>query len=91
MIPFLPIRELARAWSRGAANPAKGWAVRPSVYPWRGIVTHASDEPTAQAQAIMERVLTLVRECRMVVRALKHPPKAGESSSAEASGFSTAR
>ena len=47
-------------------------------------MTLGSDEPTAQAQAIMERVLALVRECRLVVRALEHPPKAGESSSAVA-------
>ena len=47
-------------------------------------MTPGSDEPTAQAQTIMERALALVRECRMVVRALEHPPKAGESSSAEA-------
>jgi len=32
----------------------------------------------------MERVLGLVRECRLVLRALEHPPKTGESSSAEA-------
>ena len=44
----------------------------------------ASDEPTAQAQAIMERMLGLVRECRVVLRALEHPPKTGESTSAEA-------
>ena len=43
-----------------------------------------SGEPNAQAQAIMERVLGLVRECRMVLRALEHPPNTGESSSAEA-------
>src|SRR5262249_2899007 len=49
-----------------------------------GDVTAASDEPTAQAQAIMERVLGPVRECRVVLRALEQPPNAGESSSAEA-------
>ena len=32
----------------------------------------------------MERVLALVRECRVVMHALEHPPKSGESSSAEA-------
>src|SRR5262249_10229053 len=32
----------------------------------------------------MERVLGLVRECRLVLRSLEHPPKTGESSSAEA-------
>jgi hypothetical protein len=47
-------------------------------------VTPEGDEPTAQAQAIMERVLGLVRECRMILHALEHPPKTGESSSAEA-------
>jgi hypothetical protein len=47
-------------------------------------MTPASDEPTAQAQASMERVLGLVSECRVVLRALEHPPKTGESSSAEA-------
>ena len=48
------------------------------------IVNPGSDEPTAQAQAIMERVLALVRECRVVLRALERPGEAGESSSAEA-------
>jgi hypothetical protein len=47
-------------------------------------VTPTSDEPTAQAQAIMERVLRLVTECRSVLRALERPGEAGESSSAEA-------
>ena len=47
-------------------------------------MTPSSDEPAAQAQAIMERVLALVSECRMVLGKLEHPPKAGESSSAEA-------
>ena len=47
-------------------------------------MTPASDEPTAQAQAIRERVLGLVRECRVVLRALEHPGEAGESSGAEA-------
>jgi len=51
---------------------------------WRSIVTPTSDEPTAQAHGIMERVLRLVTECRVVLRALEHPPKPGESSSAEA-------
>ena len=32
----------------------------------------------------MERVLAPVRECRVVWHALEHPPKTGESSSAEA-------
>ena len=32
----------------------------------------------------MERVLGLVRECRLVIQALEHSPKTGESSSAEA-------
>jgi len=49
-----------------------------------GNVTPGSDEPTAQAQAIVERVLGLVRECRVVLHALEHPPKPSESSSAEA-------
>jgi hypothetical protein len=43
-----------------------------------------SDEPTARAQAIIERVLGLVRECRLVLRALERPGEHGESSSAEA-------
>jgi len=47
-------------------------------------VTPTSDEPTAQAQAIMERVLALVRECRVVLCALEHLGEAGESSGAEA-------
>jgi len=47
-------------------------------------MTPPSDEPTAQAHAIMERVVRLVTECRVVLRALEHPPKQIESSSAEA-------
>jgi len=47
-------------------------------------VTPASDEPSAQAQAIMERVLRLVTECRAVLRALERPSNSGGSSSAEA-------
>src|SRR5262245_33455637 len=47
-------------------------------------MTPGDEEATAQAQAIMERVLALVRECRLVIQALEHPPKTGESSSAEA-------
>ena len=38
-----------------------------------GIVTPTSDEPTAQAQAIMERVLRLVTACRAVLRVLELP------------------
>ena len=47
-------------------------------------MTASSDEPAAQAHAIMERVLALVRECCMVLGKLEHPPMSGESSSAEA-------
>ena len=47
-------------------------------------MTPASDEPTAQAHAVMERVLRLVTECRAVLRALERPGDVGESSSAEA-------
>ena len=47
-------------------------------------MTPSSDEPTAQAHAVIERVLALVREYRWVMQALEHPPKPGESSSAEA-------
>ena len=47
-------------------------------------MTPGSEEPTAQAQAIMERVPGLVRERRVVLRALERPGEAGESSSAEA-------
>jgi hypothetical protein len=47
-------------------------------------VAPASDERIAQAQATTERVLGLVKECRLVLHALEHPPKTGESSSAEA-------
>ena len=32
----------------------------------------------------MERVLGLLRECRLVLHALEHPSKTGEASSAEA-------
>src|SRR5262249_60317701 len=48
------------------------------------VVTAGSDEPTAQAQASMEGMLRLVRECRVVPQALEHPPTSGESSSVEA-------
>src|SRR5262249_35815209 len=48
------------------------------------VVTPGSDEPTAQAHAVMERVLALVRECRLVLRKLEHPATLGESPSAEA-------
>ena len=47
-------------------------------------MTPGSDEPTAQAQAVMERVLGLVRECRLVLHALEHPPTIAASSGAEA-------
>jgi len=47
-------------------------------------VTPGSEEPAAQAQAIMECVLGLVKDCRLVLLALEHPPKPGESSSGEA-------
>src|SRR5262249_34647829 len=50
----------------------------------RSLVTPGSDEPTDQAQAIMERVLKLVTDCRSVLRALEHFGQPGESSSAEA-------
>ena len=43
--------------------------------PGRGVVTPGSDEPTDQAQAIMERVLRLVTECRAVLRALERAGK----------------
>jgi hypothetical protein len=46
-------------------------------------MTPGKDEPTAQAQTIMERVLALVTECRVVRRALERPGGPGESSSAE--------
>ena len=49
-----------------------------------GIVMPSNDKPTAQAQAIIERVLGLVRERRLILRALERPSEAGESSSAEA-------
>ena len=47
-------------------------------------MTPWSEDPPAQAQAIMERLLRLVSDCRFVLRALEHPGEAGESSSAEA-------
>jgi hypothetical protein len=47
-------------------------------------MTVGGNEPTAQAQAIMERVPKLVTECRSVLRALEPPPTPNESSSAEA-------
>ena len=34
-------------------------------------MTPASNEPTARAQAVMERVLALMRECRLVLRTLE--------------------
>jgi hypothetical protein len=47
-------------------------------------VTPASDEPTAQARRSWSACSKLVTECRAVLRSLQHPPKPGESSSAEA-------
>ena len=47
-------------------------------------MTPSTYEPTAQAQAIIERVLGLVTECRAALRALERPGEPGESSSAEA-------
>jgi|SRR5262245_56305956 hypothetical protein len=47
-------------------------------------MTSGSDEPTDQAQAIMEGVLRLVTDCRSVLRAFEHSGQPGESSSAEA-------
>jgi len=47
-------------------------------------VARGSDEPTDQAQAIMERVLRLVTDCRSVLGGLEHPGQPGESSSVEA-------
>jgi hypothetical protein len=47
-------------------------------------VTPANDEPTAQAQAIMERLLALVKNCRVALPALERPGESNESSSAEA-------
>ena len=47
-------------------------------------MTRESDEPTAQAQAIMERVLRLVTDCRSVLGALERPAERSESSSVEA-------
>jgi hypothetical protein len=40
-------------------------------------VTAESDEPAAQAQTIVERVLALVRDCRVVLRSLEQPPTSG--------------
>ena len=53
-------------------------------------MTRESDEPTTQAQAIMERLLALVKDCRVVLPALERG-EPGESSSAEAERFSTSR
>ena len=47
-------------------------------------MTPWSDEPTAQAQAIIDRLLALVKECRWVLRALDHPDERGETPSARA-------
>ena len=47
------------------------------------VVTPGSDEPTAQSQAIIDRVLAMIGECRLVLRALEHPER-GESQSARA-------
>src|SRR5262245_25640572 len=40
-------------------------------------MTPGDEEPTAHAQAIMERVLGLVRECRVVLCALERPDDPG--------------
>jgi len=55
------------------------------------IVTSASDEPPAQVQAIMERMLGLVRECRLVLRALERPANRASRRAPKPSGFSTTR
>ena len=47
-------------------------------------MTVGGNEPTAQAHAIMERLLALVRDCRLVLPGLERPSEPGESSSAEA-------
>ena len=48
-------------------------------------MTVGGNEPTAQAHAIMERLLALVRDCRLVLPGLEErPSEPGESSSAEA-------
>ena len=47
-------------------------------------MTPSNDEPTAEAQAVMEQVLALVRKCRLVLGSLEHALKSAESSSAEA-------
>ena len=46
-------------------------------------MTPGRDEPTAQSLAIIDRVLALVRECRLVLRALKCPGERGESQSSK--------
>jgi hypothetical protein len=50
---------------------------------WGGVVI-PSEEPTAQAQANMERLFALVKDCRRVLPTLERPREPGESSSAEA-------
>ena len=47
-------------------------------------MTDGIGEPTAQAQAIMERLLVLVKDCRVVLSALARPHEPDESSSTEA-------
>jgi hypothetical protein len=46
-------------------------------------MTPGSDEPTAQAQAIIDQMPRLVTKCRVVLRSLERP-QPDESSSAEA-------
>jgi hypothetical protein len=48
-----------------------------------GIMTPTSDEPTAQAQAIIDQMLRLVTKCRVVLRSLERG-EPGESKNAEA-------
>jgi len=52
-------------------------------------VTPISDEPTAQAQAIMERLLVMVKDCRVVPR-LSAVDQANHRAP-EQSGFSITR
>jgi len=54
-------------------------------------MTPASDEPTAQAQPIMERVLRLEMEYRSVLRSVEYPPKPENLAAPRESGFCTSR
>ena len=78
------MRQPEARWHGQNSTPESECRARRTRRVRRGVVTPARDEPTAQAQGIMERVRALVRECRVVLRSLEHSPKPDECPRAEA-------